>query len=107
MEMKACILKEVDVRSSSENTEGMLFASQFFLLRHIKLSGFLKASFLHLTAISVDSSLGVVMELYLFQHCSVLLWYQKDVFVATPYFFHVIVNSYTYYLKLNPSENHE
>ena len=81
--MKACVL-EVDALSSLQTRVGMLFGWQFFLPWHIKPSGFLKASFSRLTAMSVASPLAVAMEPYLFQHHRVLLRSQKDIFVATP-----------------------
>lgn len=62
---------------------GCCFTEIFFLQRHIKPSGFLKASFSCLTAMVVASTLAVAMEPYLFQHCGVLLQSPKDIFVAT------------------------
>lgn len=84
MGKKACVLKEVYALSSSQTGAGMLFGWQFFLPRHIKPSGYLKASSSCLTAMSVASPLPVAMEPYLFQHCRLLLQSQKDVFVPTP-----------------------
>lgn len=77
-------MKEVDALSSSQTGMGMLFGWQFFLPRHVKQSGFLKASFSCLTAMSVAFSLALAMDPCLFQHCRVLLQSQKDIFVATP-----------------------
>lgn len=56
--MKASTLKEVDALSSSQTGVGMLFGWQFFLPRYIKPSGYLKAFFSCLTAVSVASPLS-------------------------------------------------